>query len=288
MASGRRSGGGSRGRGGSPGCLLVLATLVVVLFLFLLNLGKIRQTISSTNFKDIMSTQRGTGAQPSAPAAPAPAADRGGRGAAPSSGPAARTAPSPAPQPVQVPPPSPGGPAASGAGGGAQPPAGSETAVPSSQGGENAAAQKAGAETPKARLTSLYFIRVDDDGVIVRQEVKRRLTVSDSPLTDALEALLKGPNEDELRKKLITLVPLGTKLLGVDVRGSTAFVNFSEDFMYNHYGIEGYAGQLKQIVYTATSFPTVQDVQILIDGERHDYLGGEGVFIGKPLSRNSF
>jgi spore germination protein GerM len=58
--------------------------------------------------------------------------------------------------------------------------------------------------------------------------------------------------------------------------------------MYNHYGIEGYAGQLKQIVFTATAFPNVQDVQILIEGEKHDYLGGEGVFIGSPLSRSSF
>jgi spore germination protein GerM len=182
-----------------------------------------------------------------------------------------------------VPPPS-----ASGAKGGAQLPGGEGTSASSSQGGLNAGAQKPSVAASKIRPTALFFIRIDDDGAIVRQEVKRNLSVSDSPLTDALEALLKGPNEDEMRKKLITLVPLGTKLLGVEVRGSTAFVNFSDDFMYNHYGIEGYAGQLKQIVYTATSFPTVQDVQILINGQRHDYLGGEGVYIGKPLSRNSF
>jgi spore germination protein GerM len=124
--------------------------------------------------------------------------------------------------------------------------------------------------------------------VIVRQEVKRQIADSDSPLLDSLDALLKGPTEDEIRKKLISLVPEGTKLLSAQVRGSTAYLNFNEVFMYNHYGIEGYAGQLKQVVYTATSFPTVQDVQILIEGEKHDYLGGEGVYIGKPLSRNSF
>jgi spore germination protein GerM len=126
------------------------------------------------------------------------------------------------------------------------------------------------------------------DLVIVRQEAKRQIPVSDSPLLDSLSALLKGPSEDEIRKKLISLIPDGTKLLSAQVRGSTAYLNFNEAFMYNHYGIEGYAGQLKQIVYTATSFPTVQDVQILIEGEKHDYLGGEGVYIGKPLSRNSF
>jgi spore germination protein GerM len=144
------------------------------------------------------------------------------------------------------------------------------------------------AQGGKSRSASLFFVRIDDDGIIVRQEVKRQIAVSDSPLLDSLAALLKGPSEDEIRKKLVSLVPQGTKLLSAQVRGSTAFLNFNEAFMYNHYGIEGYAGQLKQIVYTATSFPTVQDVQILVEGEKHDYLGGEGVYIGKPLSRNSF
>jgi len=118
--------------------------------------------------------------------------------------------------------------------------------------------------------------------------VKRQVAISDSPLLDSLAALLQGPTEGELRRSLISLVPQGTRLLSAQVRGSTAYLNFNEAFMYNHYGIEGYAGQLKQIVYTSTAFPTVQDVQILIEGEKHDYLGGEGVYIGRPLSRNSF
>lgn len=112
--------------------------------------------------------------------------------------------------------------------------------------------------------------------------------ISDSPLTDALSALLSGPSEGEIRSGLVSLIPRGTKLKSVTVRGSTALVDLGDGFMYNRYGPEGYGAQLKQIVYTATSFPSVQDVQILIDGQRKDYLGGEGVFIGKPLSRNSF
>ncbi len=275
---------------------------MVILFLFLLNLGKIRQTIGGTNFKDIVSTQRGTGAPNAAPPAPAPAVPKGsgaapapgagaGAGASAAGGSASPAAPgrgaTPArqPQPVPLPAPQPAGrPGASGSPGGI---AATPGAAASSQGGRTSP-QGSGIAAARTRPTALYFIRIDNDGVIERQEVTRDLAVSDAPLTDALEALLKGPNEDELRKSLMTLVPLGTKLLGVEVHGSTAYVNFNEAFMYNHYGIEGYAGQLKQIVYTATSFPTVQDVQILINGQRHDYLGGEGVYIGKPLSRNSF
>jgi spore germination protein GerM len=140
----------------------------------------------------------------------------------------------------------------------------------------------------ESRQASLYFMKIEEDGVISSHEVRRMVAVSDSPLTDALSALLAGPSEGEIRSGLVSLVPRGTKLKSVSVRGSTALIDLGDTFMYNRYGPEGYQAQLKQIVYTATSFPSVQDVQILIDGQRKDYLGGEGVFIGKPLSRNSF
>nr|WP_257225304.1 GerMN domain-containing protein [Treponema parvum] len=52
--------------------------------------------------------------------------------------------------------------------------------------------------------------------------------------------------------------------------------------------MEGYLGQLMQIVYTATSFSTVDSVQFLIEGQKKDYLGSEGVWIGSPLARSSF
>jgi len=45
---------------------------------------------------------------------------------------------------------------------------------------------------------------------------------------------------------------------------------------------------LRQIVYTATSFSTVNSVQFIIEGQREDYLGSEGTWIGSPLSRSSF
>jgi spore germination protein GerM len=140
----------------------------------------------------------------------------------------------------------------------------------------------------ESRQASLYFMKIEEDGVISSHEVRRMVAVSDSPLTDALTALLAGPSEGEIRSGLVSLIPRGTKLKSVNLRGSTALIDLGDAFMYNRYGSEGYGAQLKQIVYTATSFPSVQDVQILIEGQRKDYLGGEGVFIGKPLSRNSF
>ena len=134
------------------------------------------------------------------------------------------------------------------------------------------------------RDRTLYFINVDKDGTIVRTRVNRSLPTSDSPLTDVLSALIAGPAPDEQHMGLISLIPEGTRLMNITVRGNTAYINFSEDFQYNTYGVEGYAGAVRQIIWTATEFSNVLDVQILIENRRLDYLG-EGVWIGSPLSR---
>lgn len=134
------------------------------------------------------------------------------------------------------------------------------------------------------RERGLYFIQVDRGGSIRRIRVNRNLPVSTSPMTDVIQALLAGPNEEERNRGLISLIPPGTRMLSATVRGNTAYISFSEDFQYNTYGIEGYASQLRQIVFTATEFPNIRDVQILIEGRRHDFLG-EGIWIGSPISR---
>ena len=138
---------------------------------------------------------------------------------------------------------------------------------------------------PETRERVLYFVQVDRTGYISRVQANRRLPVSDSPLADVIQALIAGPNADEKNAGLISLIPPSTKLLSASIRGNTAFLNFNEEFQYNTYGVEGYAGQLRQIVFTVTEFSNVADVQILIEGRRIDYLG-EGVWVGSPVSRD--
>lgn len=146
-------------------------------------------------------------------------------------------------------------------------------------------------EKPTENLTttaSLYFVVVDSDGSIVRKVVKRKLPKTDSPLTNAINALLAGPTPEETNKNCMTLIPEGTKLLGASVKNGVATLNFNENFEFNTIGVEGYIGQLMQIVYTATEFSTVKSVQFLIEGQHKDYLGSEGQWIGSPLARSSF
>jgi spore germination protein GerM len=140
------------------------------------------------------------------------------------------------------------------------------------------------ADAVKTVERSVYLIRVDGDGSIVPTRIRRSLPASDSPMKDALEAVIKGPQTDEDKKGLRSFIPKNVKILKAEVRGSTAYITFNEEFLINTYGIEGYAAQLRQIVWTATEFSNVKDVQILIEGKRIDYLG-EGLWIGSPISR---
>ena len=150
--------------------------------------------------------------------------------------------------------------------------------------------QQAGQKPEAARSTAelrervLYFTQVDRDGSILRIKVNRKLPVSDSPMTDVIQALIAGPNTDEKNRNLLSLIPPNTQILSATVRGETAYISFSEEFQYNSYGVEGYAAQLRQVVYTVTEFSNIRYVQILIEGRRVDFLG-EGIWIGSPLNR---
>ena len=137
--------------------------------------------------------------------------------------------------------------------------------------------------TIKAKIC---FVAIDSDGPVVRKEVSRNVA-KDSPMGDALKMLLSGPSPTEEKTGCRSLIPAGTQLIHATVKNGIATLDFSEEFQFNQFGAEGSLAQLMQVVYTATNFNTVKGVQILIEGQKRDYLT-EGVWIGSPLNRNSF
>jgi len=142
---------------------------------------------------------------------------------------------------------------------------------------------------PATTDLQLCFVMIDADGLVVRKMTKRTVQKSDSPLTNAITLLLKGPdNTISGERDLKTFIPKGTRLLGARVSNGVAILNFSEDFEFNSEGTIGLRNQLMQVVYTATAFSTVNSVQFLIEGQKTEYLGSEGIWIGSPLSKTSF
>ncbi len=131
----------------------------------------------------------------------------------------------------------------------------------------------------------IFFVKVNNDGEIDLKSELKSVYVGKTPLSKSLEALLAGPDTQDINRGLLTLIPEGAQLLSTTIKDGVAYLNFNEMFRFNPLGVEGYIAQIKQIVYTATEFESVDSVQFSIDGVRQEYLGPEGVYIGRPISR---
>ncbi len=263
----------------SIGVLFWIAFILLVLVIFLANRGNIEQVLETTGIVEVIRDRFG-GADPTpdAPATPDPE--------------------EPTPQPVEDPrvtieerPSVPQTPPAADPPPQAQPespsPDPAQPQVPQRQ----TPAQRAPSpdpEKPNRLMAGLYFIRVTEDGRTYPQRVVRPVYYDSGPLTETINALLAGPTGEELKNGLLNTIPEGTRLISAHVQNGTAYLNFNQAFRFNALGAEGTVAQLLQIIYSSTEFPTVERVQFLVDGERIDYLGGDGIFVGEPLGRNAF
>jgi hypothetical protein len=79
----------------------------------------------------------------------------------------------------------------------------------------------------------------------------------------SLEAMLNGPSAAEHDAGVATVVPAGTKLLGLEIGGGIARVNFSSEFRT---GGDPPALTVGQVVYTIGQFSTVDQVVIEVNG----------------------
>ncbi|MEP7046017.1 MAG: GerMN domain-containing protein [Ilumatobacteraceae bacterium] len=109
--------------------------------------------------------------------------------------------------------------------------------------------------------------------------------VGDTP-ADALQALFKGPNSQELKGLLRSAIPAGTELLDVAQDGGDLVVNVSAELqqLTGEALIDGVA----QIVLTASEISTVSDVSIAIDGVAQQWPAGSGGLQNRPLTRYDF
>ncbi|MBK4732750.1 GerMN domain-containing protein [Oxynema sp. CENA135] len=82
-------------------------------------------------------------------------------------------------------------------------------------------------------------------------------------------------------------IPPETKLLGISVKDNGVFVDLSAEFTSGG-GSSSMMGRLGQIVYTATSLNPNAPVWISVGGEPLELLGGEGLEIPQPITREIF
>ncbi|MEN8445709.1 MAG: GerMN domain-containing protein [Cyanobacteria bacterium J06555_13] len=112
-------------------------------------------------------------------------------------------------------------------------------------------------------------------------------TEPEAALTAAFETLLAGPKpglED------YTSIPEGTQLLNLKLMPSGVYVDLSNEFSQGG-GSSSMISRVAQVLYTATSLEAEADVFLSLEGQPLDEahpLGGEGLLLAHPLTRDQF
>ncbi len=103
-------------------------------------------------------------------------------------------------------------------------------------------------------------------------------------LQTAFEQLLAGPSQSA---NYTTTIPDGTKILALTTTEEGIKVNLSQEFVTGG-GSASMISRLAQIIYTATSLDSKDQVWISVEGKPLNNLGGEGVIVNQPMTRQDF
>lgn len=103
-------------------------------------------------------------------------------------------------------------------------------------------------------------------------------------LTGAMQQLLSGPSNPTAYS---TTVPDGTKLRDLTIKPDGIHLDLSKEFTQGG-GSAAMTGRLAQVLYTVTSLKPNTPVWLSVDGKLVDTLGGEGLVLDQPLTREQF
>lgn len=106
---------------------------------------------------------------------------------------------------------------------------------------------------------------------------------NDAVLKAAINKLLAGPTDADVS----STIPEGTQLLSLTVQNDGIHVNLSQEFTQGG-GSASMSGRVAQVLYTATSLQPNDKVWINVEGKPLEILGGEGLLLEQPLTRQDF
>lgn len=120
------------------------------------------------------------------------------------------------------------------------------------------------AEAPQVvqRQSSRICFVVQNDGTTSFRTEEKQLDSAPTTAHAVLEALLDGPSKDS---GLTTLIPKGTRLIGVTISDNYAFVDFSSKFTRDKNTTFLAIQQVNQTLKAA--YPALEKIIILIEGK---------------------
>ncbi|HEY9618464.1 MAG TPA: GerMN domain-containing protein [Microcoleaceae cyanobacterium] len=135
------------------------------------------------------------------------------------------------------------------------------------------------------RTLQVYWLKATDTSIELAPTAMQLSASGNSGLLKAaIEQLLAGQPKGQ---NLSTTIPKTTKLLSLNVKDDGVHVDLSEDFTKGG-GSTSMTARLGQIIYTASSLDPNAPVWLSVEGVPLDTLGGEGLLIEQPMTRQSF
>ncbi|MEW5820733.1 MAG: GerMN domain-containing protein [Cyanobacteriota bacterium] len=133
---------------------------------------------------------------------------------------------------------------------------------------------------------NIFFSKVIGNEVVI-EPIERKLIKGEDPLSRALAELIKGPTKTEKEKGFYSEIPEGTRIIEVKQTPDTVRININKQFAYGG-GSNSIVGRMKELTYTALDAEPIRKVYLDIDGEEAEIIGGEGLEIIQPLSKDNF
>ena len=144
--------------------------------------------------------------------------------------------------------------------------------------------QPQAAQPANEQTVQIYWLKSTDNAIaLAPTATKLESSTKAETIAAAFDRLLSGPTDTTLT----TTIPPGTKLRQLTVRDDGIHVDLSEEFRSGG-GSASMTGRLAQVLYTATSLDPNAQVWISVAGKPLETLGGEGLLIDQPLTRQNF
>jgi spore germination protein GerM len=147
--------------------------------------------------------------------------------------------------------------------------------------------------TGRTTIVRTYFFLgsfTDNAGLAPVERTVPQLEPAGALQSQALDALIAGPNDAELRAApaMYSVIPEGSTVLGLDFAANgLVTVNLSRAFQAGG-GSASERGRLAQVVYTLTQWDSITAVRFAIDGTPVTSFGSSAIPLDHPVSRADF